>query len=78
MSEAELPLALVSIAVGPLVLPVSVRLVLHPLSDVAIARNTLPYSVSMFDAVDPFTIVSVASHPSVEALATDGSLIVLA
>ena len=77
MTQAKLPLALIPVAVGPLVLTVAVGFVLDPLADVAVPSDALPHTVSMLDPVDPLTIVRVPGHPRVEALPADRALVVL-
>ena len=78
MTQAKLPLALIPVAVGPLVLAVAVGFVLDPLADVAVPSDALPHTVSMLDPIDPLTIVRVPGHPRVEALPADRALVVLA
>ena len=78
VTQAELPLALITIAIGPLVLTISVCLVLHPLADIAVSADALPDAVAVLDAVDPLTIICVSIDPRVEALARDASVLVVA
>lgn len=59
-------------------LSVAVSLVLNPLTDIVIARDTFPDSIAVLDPIDPFSIVGVAVHPSVKPLAADLSLLVVA
>ena len=77
MTQAEFPLALVPVAVSPLVLPVSVCLVIDPLSDIAVTTLALPNSIAVFDLIDPFAVVGVTVHPRVETLAADPAHIVV-
>ena len=78
MPQAELPLALVSITIRPLVLSVSMSFVLVPLADVAVTSDALPDTIAVFDSIKPFSIVSVAVNPGVEPFARDSTLIILA
>ena len=54
------------------------RLVLHPLADIAVSADALPDAVAVLDAVDPLAIVCVSIDPRVEALARDASVLVVA
>ena len=78
MPQAELPLTLVTIAVCPLVLTVSMSLVLVPLADVAVTSDALPDAIAVLNPIIPFSIVRIAVHPCVEPLAGDSTHIILA
>ena len=77
MAKAELPLAFISIAIGPFVLTVTMSFVLDPLADIAVPSNTLPDTVSILYSIGPFAIVCVPGHPSVQAFSTDRALMIL-
>ena len=78
MAQAQVPFTFVLISVGPLMLTIAVRLVLHPLADVAIAAHAFPHAVAVLDSVDPLAIVGVPVHPCVETFATDTTLRIVA
>ena len=65
MPQAELPLAFIAIAIGPLVLAVTMGFVLDPLTDIAVTSHALPDSVSVLDSIFPLTVICVTSNPSV-------------
>jgi len=54
------------------------RFVLDPLADVTVPVDALPNSVSVLNAVDPFSIISVSVSPRVEALSSDSTELVVA
>ena len=78
MAQAKVPFTFVLISVGPLVLTITMRLVLHPLADVAITAHAFPHAVAVFDTVDPLAVVGVSVHPCVETFATDTTLRIVA
>jgi len=62
------PLSFETIAILPLVDPVSVDFALAPLADIGLALCTLPNAESFFDTHDPFAVVYLAVGPREDAL----------
>jgi len=74
VAQAQVPLALILVAIIPLVLTVSVGLVLDPLANIAVSAHAFPHTVAVFDTIDPFTVIGITVCPGVETLSTDTSL----
>ena len=69
MLEAILPLALISVAVLPLVHPVPIGLAVLPLTDVRVAEDAAPHTVAVLDTVAPLAIIHLSVGPQVHTLA---------
>lgn len=68
MFETKFPLALISISVLPLMHTVPIRFRLQPLTDVRVAKNTLPDALTLFQPIFPLTFVDFTVEPCVNAL----------
>ena len=68
MFQAILPLSFVSIAIFPLMNAISCSFRLSPLADIAVAKDSLPYALALFEATAPFALVNFSIGPSVDAL----------
>ena len=55
--EIELPLAFISVPIGPLILPVPVNLVLYPLAKITFASGALPGSIAVLGSVLPAPVI---------------------
>ncbi len=77
MSQAELPLSLISVAISKFVLAVPISFVLVPFAYKTVTVGTFPRAKAMFDPIDPFSIVSLSAYPCVDTLTADSSKIIV-